>query len=59
MSNKESKFHVINLWIILWTPGLPDNFFKKKMLTSRAMKRHTQKSYKESKSDRRRYMQGL
>ena len=52
MSKKESKFHVINFidpWVI----------FNKKILTRRAMKTHIQISYKEDKSERRRFVQGL
>ena len=52
MSKKESKFHVINFidpWVI----------FNKKILTRRAMKTQIQISYKEDKSERRRFVQGL
>ena len=53
MSRKESKFYVIN-FIDPWTI-----FFKKKVLTPRSMKTHIQTLYKESKSEGRRFVQGL
>ena len=51
MSRKESKFYVINFI----DPHI--SFFKKKILTPRAMKTHIQVPYKESKSEKRRCVQ--
>ena len=53
MSRKESKFYVINFI----DPRII--FFKKKILTPRAMKTHTQILHNESKSEGRRCVQGL
>ena len=53
MPRKKSKFYVINFI----DPQII--FFKKKILTPRAMKAHIQISYKEGKSKGRRCVQGL
>ena len=50
MSIEESKFYVIKILT-------RDNFFKKKLLAPRAMKRHIQILYKQSKSEGRRCVQ--